>query len=93
MPLCRELTAARRFGEAVQAGVAAIASEPLRESAHRALIGVHLAEGNVAEAMRRFDACRKLLRTQLGIEPSLDLHRLMARGRAVGAPARPRAAS
>jgi DNA-binding SARP family transcriptional activator len=91
--LCRKLTAARRLGEAVQAGVAAIASEPLRESAHRALIAVHLAEGNVGEAMRQFNACRKLFRTQLGIEPSLDLHRLIARGPAVAGSVRPRAAS
>jgi DNA-binding SARP family transcriptional activator len=91
--LCRQLTAARRFGEAVQAAVAAIASEPLRESAHRALIGVHLAEGNVGEAMRQFRACRKLFRTHLGIEPSVDLHRLVVGGPAGAGSVRPRAAS
>jgi DNA-binding SARP family transcriptional activator len=91
--LCQALTAARRFGEAAQVGVAAIASEPLRESAHRALIGVHLAEGNIAEAMRQFDACRELFRARIGMEPSLDLHRMMARGFEDAGAGRPRAAS
>jgi DNA-binding SARP family transcriptional activator len=77
--LCERRTAEGRFGEAVEAGLAAIASEPLRESAHRAVIGAHLAEGNVAEAMRQFDACRDLLHSRLGAEPSPRLRRLVAR--------------
>jgi DNA-binding SARP family transcriptional activator len=46
--LCRRLTEAGRFGAAVQAGLAAVAGEPLRESAHRTLIRAHLAEGTPA---------------------------------------------
>ena len=33
--LCERLTVERRFGEALQAGLAALRTEPLRESAHR----------------------------------------------------------
>lgn len=36
--LCRRLCASGRFGQAVQAGMAAVSGEPLRESARRALI-------------------------------------------------------
>lgn len=64
------LTAAERFGEAVEAALAAVNYEPLRESAHRALIRVHLAEGNHAEALAHYRSFRKLLDDELGLEPS-----------------------
>ena len=51
-------------------GLAAVAAEPLRESAHRAVVSVHLEEGNVSEAIRQYRLCRRLLGTELGIEPS-----------------------
>lgn len=68
--LCEQLAAAGRFGVAVEAGLQAIAGDPLRESAHRALIKAHLAEGNVAEATRQFRIYRRLARDELGVEPS-----------------------
>ena len=64
------LTGAGRFAEAFELGLAALAGEPLRESAHRALVRVHLAEGNVGEAVRQYELCRSLLREKLGVEPS-----------------------
>src|SRR6266702_3475376 len=51
--ICTRLLALHRYCEAVEAGLAAVRSEPLRESAHRMLIAVHLAEGNYNEALRR----------------------------------------
>ena len=45
-------------GEAVEAAYAAVRAEPLRESAHRILVRIHLAEGNVVEALRVFDQFR-----------------------------------
>jgi DNA-binding SARP family transcriptional activator len=71
--LCRRLTEARRFGAAVQAGLAAVAGEPLRESAHRALIQAHLAEGNPGEALRQYRLYRRLLADELAIEPSVAI--------------------
>ena len=76
--LCARLTDAGRFDEALAAGLAAVAGEPLRESAHRAVIRVHLSEGNVGEAIRQCRLCRRLLRAQLGIEPSARMDELMA---------------
>lgn len=64
------LTDAGHFGEAVDAALAAVAAEPYRESAHRAVIKAYLAEGNHAEAMRQYQRCRVLLQSDLGIEPS-----------------------
>ena len=68
--LCERLADAGRFGEAVEAALAAIAAEPLRESGHRQLIRLHLSEGNFHEARRHFQLVRQLLRVQLGTEPS-----------------------
>jgi len=68
--LCERLTAAGRFGAAVEAGVAAVAAEPLRESAQRVLMSAYIAEGNACEAIRQYCAYRHTLGKDLGLEPS-----------------------
>jgi len=75
--MCARLSAARRYGEAVQAGLAAVSAEPLRESAHQALVSVHLAQGNRFEATRQYESCRRLLHSELGLEPSAALRALL----------------
>jgi len=75
--LCVQLTRAGRLALAIDAGVTAVACEPLRESAQRALIEAHLAEGNVSEAVRQYDSYRALLRESLRIEPSTALRDLV----------------
>ena len=74
---CRRLTVAGRTGDALDAGLAALAGDALRESAHRALVCVHLAEGNVGEAIRQYRLCRRLLREQLGVAPSEQMEALL----------------
>jgi DNA-binding SARP family transcriptional activator len=66
-----------RWGEAANAAGAAVRAEPLRESAHAALIKVHLAEGNQSEAVREFTGYRALLHAELGLEPTPQLCRLV----------------
>lgn len=78
--LCRRLSASGRHGEAVDAGQAAVAAEPLRESAQRALIAAHLVEGNRCEARRQYEQYRELLREAMGIEPSTSLHAIVSSG-------------
>jgi DNA-binding SARP family transcriptional activator len=75
--LCEQLTSARAFGAAAQAGMAAVAGEPLRESAHRALMKVHLAEGNTGEALRQYRFYQRLVFEQLGLQPSAEIDRLL----------------
>jgi DNA-binding SARP family transcriptional activator len=75
--LCDRLTIAGRYAEAVEAGIAAVRGEPLRESAQRMLIRAHLAEGNVVEAVRQYSAYRQLLTDELGIVPSVQLEDLV----------------
>ncbi|MGB3441273.1 MAG: BTAD domain-containing putative transcriptional regulator [Actinophytocola sp.] len=76
--MARRLTTAGRYGEAVAAGLAAVQAEPLRESAHRALIYAHLAAGNRAEAQHQYDQCRRVLLDELGLEPPDALRDLLA---------------
>lgn len=75
--LCERLLNEGRLGEALDVGLAAVAAEPLRESAHRAVVRVHIADGNAGEAVRQYRLCRRLLNEQLGIEPSEQLRRLV----------------
>jgi DNA-binding SARP family transcriptional activator len=82
--LAGRLSAAGRHSDAIQAALAAIRLEPLRESAHRTLIEVHLSEGNRSEAHRQFQRCRRLLREELGVEPS-DSMRLLVEPKLVPA--------
>jgi DNA-binding SARP family transcriptional activator len=81
--LADKLGRAGRFGEAVQAAYAAVRAEPLRESAHRVLIRVHLAEGNTAEAVRAYEIFRALLADELGMAPTAQMRMLI---RDVGQP-------
>jgi DNA-binding SARP family transcriptional activator len=74
---CGRLTADGRFGEAVEAGVAAVSAEPLRESAHRVLIRAFIAAGNACDALRQYQLCRELLDRQLGLRPSAALIELL----------------
>ena len=75
--VCERLAARAEYGRALDAGLAAVAGEPLRESAHRALVKVHLAEGNHAEAVRQYRLYRRLLQEQLGLTPSLQMLELL----------------
>jgi DNA-binding SARP family transcriptional activator len=67
--LAERLATEGRFVEAVDAALTAVEGEPLRESAHRCLIRVHLLEGNHGEAVRVYRALVELLRTELGVAP------------------------
>jgi DNA-binding transcriptional activator of the SARP family len=76
-----KLAAAGRYGEAIQAACAAVGVEPLRESAHRTLVRIHLAQGNVAEAVRSYESFRALLAADLGVEPTAQMDTLVSRVR------------
>ncbi len=71
--LVEELIAARRHPEAVEAAIAAVQLDPLRESTHRALMRAYLAEGNPASARCELEHYRSLLRSELGIDEPTSL--------------------
>jgi DNA-binding SARP family transcriptional activator len=76
--LCMRFTALGRFLDAIDVGLVAIAAEPLRESAHRAVIEAHLAEGNLGEARRQYEIYSSVLRDSACGEPSAALRALLA---------------
>ncbi len=66
-----------RFGHAIDTALAAVAADPLRESAHRVLIRAYRAEGNVGAAIRQYrEYCRRAA-DELGLEPSPKLRALV----------------
>jgi SARP family transcriptional regulator, regulator of embCAB operon len=71
--LSGRLTTERRFADALEAGMAAVRGEPLRESGHIAVMRAHLAEGNQCEAVAEFERYRDLLGAELGLEPTENI--------------------
>lgn len=78
-----ELLTRSRIPEAMDAAMTAVDIDPLRESAHRRVIRVHLAEGNRSEALLHFERYRNLLRHELGIAPTEQLIALVREGAAL----------
>ncbi len=68
------LCARREFAQAVEVASAAVCAEPLRESAQRVLVDVHLAEGNLMEARRAFARFERHLWNELRVQPSPDFY-------------------
>lgn len=75
--LCDRLTRAGRLADALEVGLRCIAGEPLRESAHRAVMRVYLADGNPGDAIRQYQLCERLFAEQLGIRPSAQMEELL----------------
>lgn len=76
---CERLVEAGRYVEAIDAGLAAVEGEPLRESAQAALIRAYLAEGNRSEAIRQYRSYQRVLDESLGLEPTQALQALVSR--------------
>jgi DNA-binding SARP family transcriptional activator len=73
---CRRLAMNGSYSSAVDAGLRAISAEPFRESAYRALIEAHIAEGNPFEAARQYRTYTAMMR-ELGIRPSSAIGELV----------------
>jgi DNA-binding SARP family transcriptional activator len=63
--------------QAIEVGLAAVAADPLRESAHRVIVSAHLAEGNRSEALRQYESYARLLDEHLGLRPSGQIRNLI----------------
>jgi DNA-binding SARP family transcriptional activator len=68
---------AGQFGLAIEVVLSVLRADALRESAHRALVRIHLAEGNLGEARRAYAACERLLRRELGVTPTAAMTSLL----------------
>jgi DNA-binding SARP family transcriptional activator len=76
--LADRFTSEGRYGRAVATVYEALRIDPLRESAARALLEIHLAQGNQVQAARYFLDFRARLRAELNIEPSDAMRALMS---------------
>jgi DNA-binding SARP family transcriptional activator len=59
-----------QYAMAIQVSSDAVSLEPYRETAYRRLMAAHAGAGNRAEALRVYERCRRLLRDDLGADPS-----------------------
>lgn len=75
--LSGQLAAAGHHGAAVQAALAAVQADSLRDSAHETLIRACLAQGNRHEAYTHYTTYRRILRDELGLDPPAALGRLL----------------
>lgn len=73
-----ELLSRHKPGPALCAALDAVQVEPLRESAHRLVIRIHISEGNTWEATRHYRWYLRLLRDELGVSPTEQLEELAA---------------
>jgi DNA-binding SARP family transcriptional activator len=76
--LADRLIAAGRPGLAMQAAVAALSTDPMRESSCQRVIQVHLLHGNLVQARHQYDSYAALLRGELGVDPSPLTRRLFS---------------
>ncbi|MHB8621704.1 MAG: AfsR/SARP family transcriptional regulator, partial [Chloroflexota bacterium] len=65
--------------EALAACRMALAADPMREETRRQLMELLSRGGRAAEALRQYQACRRMLRTELGVEPSEATRRVRDR--------------
>jgi DNA-binding SARP family transcriptional activator len=55
---------------ALQNGHEMLGIQPFREAGHRLVMRAHAAMGNTAEALLAYEACRRLIADELGVDPS-----------------------
>lgn len=75
--LSRRLTELGRARSALHAAMLAVSVEPLRESAHRAVMTAYLGEGSHSAAAKQYETIRALLWDELGVEPSAETRALV----------------
>ncbi|MET9670264.1 BTAD domain-containing putative transcriptional regulator [Streptomyces sp. NPDC006475] len=75
--LGQQFQTAGQYLPALQAALAAMAVDPMRETAHRIVIEVHIAEGNIASAVKRYQDYRSFLERELKVAPSRQMTQLV----------------
>ncbi|MGW2086283.1 AfsR/SARP family transcriptional regulator [Streptomyces sp. NPDC001880] len=75
--LAQQFQTAGDYLPALQAARAATAVDPIRETAHRIVIEVHIAEGNIASAVKRYQDYRAFLQQELRVAPSQQMVQLV----------------
>lgn len=68
--LARHQAAREKFTDALETALTAVRCDELRESAHRVVIEIHVAEGNLSEAVRHYANFAARLKAELNLDPS-----------------------
>jgi DNA-binding SARP family transcriptional activator len=71
------LVCKKQYGAAVQAALAVIHADTLRETAHEQLIRAYLAQGNRHDAISHYTGYCRTLRDELGLDPASSLNELL----------------
>ncbi|MFJ8034716.1 BTAD domain-containing putative transcriptional regulator [Streptomyces sp. NPDC096032] len=75
--LAQQFQEEQQYLQALQTALAAIAIDPFRETAHRTLVEVHVAEGNFASALKRYHDYQAFLQQELDVAPSPQMTQLV----------------
>jgi DNA-binding SARP family transcriptional activator len=70
----------RRYAEAIDLCLQALALDPLNELLYRRLMGCYLKRGELAEVARTYNRCREALAKGLAMPPSMETERLYIEG-------------
>jgi DNA-binding SARP family transcriptional activator/pimeloyl-ACP methyl ester carboxylesterase len=82
---------ANRLGSCVEAATRLLASDPLREDIHRALMHAYAAQGRFNLALKQYELCRDALHQQLRLQPAPQTRALYEELRARRMGSHPRA--
>src|SRR5262249_1376625 len=61
---------------AVRSAVRLLALDPLREETHRTLMQLYARQGRLGDALRQYQTCVSVLRSELGVEPAPETRRI-----------------
>jgi DNA-binding SARP family transcriptional activator len=75
--LAQQFGAAGRYLPAMQTALSAIAVDPMRETAHRIIVEIHLKEGDIASALKRYRNYQVLLEQEFDVAPSRHMTQLV----------------
>src|SRR3954447_22692112 len=69
----QRLLVSGQLGEAANLAVSAVSIDPLRESANKLLIEIHLRDGNTLDALKQYTSYATQLMLETGTEPGPGL--------------------
>ncbi|WP_405827244.1 MULTISPECIES: BTAD domain-containing putative transcriptional regulator [unclassified Streptomyces] len=75
--LAQQFQLAQQYLPALQTALSVIAIDRVRETAHRIVMEVHIAEGNVASAFKCYQEYRAFLDRELSVAPSRQMTQLV----------------
>lgn len=70
--LVEQMTRAGAVDEAIATAQRSLRIDPLQEAMHRTLMRLYLQSGDTTNALQQFDACTKLLKRELAVDPDAE---------------------